>query len=64
MTPLNSILNLTDMLMIKNQRMMQNLSQGKVQYEEDEIMADHESLKIINSSTQMMKIMNQSLLDS
>ena len=47
MTPLNSILNLTEMLMLKKE------------IADD----DRETLKIVNSSANQMQLMNKSLLD-
>jgi signal transduction histidine kinase len=63
MTPLNSILNLSDLLITKAK---DHISQadGQITLSEDDLLGDIDTLKVINSSTQMMKMMNQSLLDS
>jgi hypothetical protein len=62
MTPLNSILNLSEMLIFQNQ-MMQEEGGATVSVPADMIQGSIDSLKVINSSTNMMKLMNQSLLD-
>lgn len=64
MTPLNSILNLSDMLIAKAKDQVQTSDGGKISLTSGELKNDIETLKVINSSTHMMKIMNQSLLDS
>ena len=63
MTPLNSILNLSDLLIAKARDHIQN-SESKISLTKDDLKSDIDTLKVINSSTHMMKIMNQSLLDS
>ena len=64
MTPLNSILNLSDLLIAKAKDMIQNSNGKMVQVDSSDLKSDIETLKVINSSTQMMRMMNQSLLDS
>jgi signal transduction histidine kinase len=63
MTPLNSILNLSDLMIAKAKDLIEN-SNGVIKLEASDLQSDIETLKVINSSTQMMKMMNQSLLDS
>jgi signal transduction histidine kinase len=63
MTPLNSILNLSDLLINKAKDQIEN-SSGTITLDKSDLQMDIETLKVINSSTQMMKMMNQSLLDS
>ena len=64
MTPLNSILNLSDLLIAKAKDHIQSNNGEKISFTEGDLKSDIETLKVINSSTHMMKIMNQSLLDS
>jgi hypothetical protein len=64
MTPLNSILNLSDLLIAKAKDHIQSSNGEKISLTEGDLKSDIETLKVINSSTHMMKIMNQSLLDS
>ena len=64
MTPLNSILNLSDLLIAKAKDHIHSSNGEKISFTAGDLKSDIETLKVINSSTHMMKIMNQSLLDS
>ena len=52
------------MLISKSKLLIDGARSDSIQLKIAEISADMESVKIINSSTNMIKIMNQSLLDS
>jgi hypothetical protein len=57
MTPLNSILNLSDLMIAKARGLVKNAN-GNIKLDVSDLENDIETLKVINSSTQMMKLMN------